>query len=131
MKTKARTLDPLAIYANIESHPPLMREEAQQPYLGKEVDWRLTFAHGSAKGDEVHVSFFVRSPKARLVAGDVRLTDHPWLKSLHVNEPVRVHGRIREVSDVAIYLHIDHLSHERRRTGKANKGVRALSGAVR
>ena len=129
--TQIRALDPSSIYADFESRPPLIREEAQEAYRGKEVDWRLTFANGSAHGEQVHVTFFASSRRARLVAGDVLLSDHPWLKSLRVNEPVRLRGRIREVNAFAIYLDIDELSYERRGTVKANKSVRALSRTVR
>ena len=109
-------ITPAEIYTDINSHPPLMQDDAKKKYIGQEVEWLLTFSSGSVEHDEAHVMF--RSEGRSLgraaglggVSGDVSLSAYPWLKTLRADEPVRVRGRIRGIHFIAIELDILELS---------------------
>ena len=103
-------LTPAEIYAEVESHPPLMQEEAKGKYLGQEVEWFLTFFSGSLYEDQVHLMFHHESRRIGWVTGVVPLSDHLWLKTLRAEEPVQVRGRIRSIDAMAINLDILELS---------------------
>ena len=98
------SLDPAAIFAELETCPPLMREEAQGPYLGRQVTWMLHFADGSTRQGEAYLVFRVEGDGLRMITGTAALADYPWLKSLRANERVRVRGRIRRVGALTIEL---------------------------
>ena len=128
--TKTETADPSAIFAEIKSYPPLMREEVQRPYIGREVEWRLAFSGGSIREGQASLCFFIRQ-EFGMVVGDVPLARYPWLKSLPSDETVRIGGRIRKIDPSTIHLDISRLTHEGRGTRKTDKGVRVLSRTVR
>jgi hypothetical protein len=103
-------LDPANIFAEIEAHPPLMRAEAANTYVGKDIDWLLTFFSGHELGiGRARLTFRIASQGIGMVVGAVSLSDYPWLKSLHADEPVRVRGRIRKIDTMSIELEISEL----------------------
>ena len=103
-------LDPANIFAEIDAHPPLMRRQAVAQYVGRDVDWLLTFFDAHELGnDRARVTFHVASQGMGLVKGAVSLSDYPWLKSLHADEAVRVRGRIRNIDAMSIELEIGEL----------------------
>jgi hypothetical protein len=103
-------LTPEEIYAEIESHPPLMREDAQRAYAGKEVEWLLRFVNGSARQEEARLTFWSEGGRSRMVVGKVSLATYPWLKSLPQGETVRVRGRITEIDSLIVNIDILELS---------------------
>ena len=103
VSTVAR-LDPSSIFAKMDACPPLMRDEAQDAYLGKEVAWLLHFADGAVRQQGEAYLIFQVDDGVRVVTGTVVLADYPWLKSLRTNETVRVRGRIRRVDAMKIEL---------------------------
>ena len=107
-------LKPTAIFAEIKTHPPLMRDEAAQAYLGKYVEWPLMFASGSIwEGDAVRLTFHAEPNGVTWVVGIVSLAKYPWLKMLHADEPVRVCGHIRRIEyPMEIKLDVTHLVQE-------------------
>ena len=94
------------IYADINSYPPLRRQEIANTYIGKEVDWLLTFSNGSEEQDEAHLIFRSEPHQIRMITGTVALSDYPWLRSLASDERVRVRGRIRRVDELITKLDI-------------------------
>ena len=103
-------LDSANIFAEIDAHPPLMREEAVKTYAGKDVDWLLTFFSGREFGSGgVRLTFRVASQGLGMVVGAVSLSDYPWLRSLHADEVVRVRGRIHTIDTLSIELEISEL----------------------
>ena len=99
--------EPAAIFEKMRSCPPLMRTEAQNAYIGKEVAWLLYFADGSIRENgEAHLIFRITSDPVRIdmVTGRVLLADYPWLKSLKAGEAVHVRGRIRQVDSFKIEI---------------------------
>ena len=105
-----KKLEPETIDADINSHPPLMREKIKREYLGKEVEWLVTFADGYEEKGKAHLTFHCEPRALRLVSGTVVLSDYPWLKSLRADEPVQVRGRIRRLGGMAIELDVLELS---------------------
>ena len=98
-------LKPADIYADIDSHPPLMQEDAKEKYLGQEVDWQLKFFSGSVeKKEQARVAFRQELRTPGLVVGTVSLSDYPWLKALRADAVVRVRGRISSIDSMAIAL---------------------------
>ena len=97
-------LRPAGIYAEIKSQPPLMRDEAGHKYVGREVEWLVTFANGWESEGQAHLSFCVEPHVISMVKGTVSLADYPWLKSLRADAVVRVRGRIRRVESMTIEL---------------------------
>ena len=105
MQAEVEMLKPAEIYADIDSNPPLMQEDAKAKYLGHEVDWQLTFFSGSVeKNGQARLAFHHEPRTMGLVVGSVSLPDYPWLKSLRADEAVRVRGRICSVDYMAITL---------------------------
>ena len=102
--TETQALEPSAIYADIDSYPPLMRQEAKEKYIGREVDWLLAFFNGSVEKGRAHLSFHCESRIMQLVGGTISLSDYPWLKSLRADEVVRVRGRISGIDPMTIKL---------------------------
>ena len=110
---KVEMLEPSHIYQDVESHPPLMQEEAQRKYIGQEVEWRLAFFSGSMQQDQAHLMFRCELRQVRPfggITGTVSLSSYPWLKTLPADEPVLVKGRIRRVNSMTIELDILELS---------------------
>ena len=103
-------LDPANLFAEIDAQPPLMRDEAAKRYVGREVDWPLTFFSGHEHDlGQARVMFRVASQGIGMVVGAVSLSDYPWLRSLHADEAVRVRGRIRNIDTMSIELDISDL----------------------
>ena len=103
-------LTPADIYADIESYPPLMQDEIKEKYVGQEVEWLVSFFSGSIHGGKARLMFHHASRRIGGVTGVVALAEYPWLKSLRVDEPTRVKGRIRQIDAMAIELDILGLS---------------------
>ena len=100
-------LAPSGIFAEVESRPPLMREQAKAKYLGKQVKWALAFLDGRAGQDgEARLTFHFDPQDIRMVSGSVRLSDYPRLRSTSVGERIRVRGTIRKVDALCIELDI-------------------------
>lgn len=103
-------LDPANIFAEIDAYPPLMRREAVANYVGREVDWPLTFFDAHELGsDRARVVFHVASQGMGFVKGTASLSDYPWLKSFHSGETVHVRGRICNIDTMFIELEISEL----------------------
>lgn len=104
--TRANVLEPADIFTEIDSRPPLMRDEACKIYVGKEVEWLLAFANGYEFGEKgrVRLSFRCEPRLLGWVVGTVALSDYPWLKSLQADEIVRVRGRISGIDAMTITL---------------------------
>lgn len=103
-------LRPSAIYAEINSHPPLMREQAKAAYIGREVDWPATFTDASEQpGEKASLMFYFEERDVRAVTGVVSLSEYPQLRSLHSDERLRVRGTIRKIDQLFIELDISKL----------------------
>ena len=102
----AKVLEPSEILEEIRTQPPLMRQEVRDTFIGKEVEWLLTFANGSLSRGRADVYFNTAPHDIGMVAGTASLTEYPWLKSLKVGEAVRVHGRINRVQALMVDLDI-------------------------
>src|SRR3989338_552688 len=86
IRGQGEMLELATIDQNIESHPPLMQEAAKKKYLGREVEWPLTFFSGSLRPDgRAHVMFHHASRRFGGVTGDVVLSNYPWLKALRAD----------------------------------------------
>ena len=110
-RSAIRNLDPSEIYADIISRPPLMRAQAAKAYIGKDVDWVLSYANGNELSlGEAWVAFRSGPREIRMIAGTVPLSKYPELKSLPADTAVRVRGKIREVETLIIELDIAELS---------------------
>ena len=107
-------ITPVEIYAEINSHPPLMQAEVQEQFLGQDIEWPLTFVSGTAdKRGGAQLTFRFKPSHPRPFAGiygEVPLSEYPWLKTLPADTPVRVKGRIRQVNELTIKLDILELS---------------------
>lgn len=100
-----RLLEPERIFSEIDAQPPLMREQARAAYVGKGVDWVLTFADGWQESSEfARLAFRQERSVVRFVKATVPLTDCPWLKHMHAGEIMRVRGRIAELDRLSITL---------------------------
>ena len=108
--TAAKALESSDIFEEIQAQPPLMRQEIRDTFIGKEVEWLLTFANGSVSRGQAEVYFNAGPRDSGMVAGTASLAEYPWLKSLRVGEAVRVHGRINCVQALMIDLDILELS---------------------
>ena len=106
-RTKAGSLEPSAIFKEIEAQPPLMRPQAARAYQGMEGDWPLTFANAQeGRSGEAHLYFNFEPHAMRMVRGNVSLRRYPQLRRLQVGAPVRVRGRIQKVDAFFINLEI-------------------------
>jgi hypothetical protein len=107
-------LTPEEIYKEIDSHPPLMQDTAKEKYIGQTVDWPLLFIDGSVnERGEARLTFrYDRQTSYPLagIRGVVALSEHPWLKTLPAETPVRVKAQIRELDALVIKLDILELS---------------------
>ena len=104
MQAEVEMLKPAEIYAEIDSNPPLMQEDAKDKYLGQEVDWLLTFFHGSVENGQARLAFHCKPRVMGLVVCTASLAEYPWLKALHADAAVRVRGRIRSIDSMSITL---------------------------
>ena len=102
--------DPEAVFEDIASVPPLMRENIQHGYEGRAIDWLLMFRNGSVEEDQARLIFWLASGMPRMISGSVSLTRYPWLKSLHADSLVRVRGCIRHIDTASADLDIAGLS---------------------
>lgn len=109
-KTAVKTLTPAAIDAEVRSYPPLKRDSIRKIYVGKEVDWRVTFFTGWKESKGRVGLAFRDKPLGMTIFGHVPLTDYPWLESLNVDEAVWIRGQIRKVDSMTIDLEILELS---------------------
>ena len=109
-RTKAGSLEPSAIFKEIEAQPPLMRPQAARAYQGMESDWPLTFANAQeGRSGEAHLYFNFEPHAMRMVRGNASLRKYPQLRRLQVGAPVRVRGRIKKVDTFFIELDIQDL----------------------
>ena len=101
------SFEPADIFATIEARPPLMRKEAAASFIGREVNWTLTFSNGSEERPGQAWLIFRSDPhNMRMVAGYASLADHPSLKTLQRNETVLVSGWVRKIDALYIELEI-------------------------
>ena len=105
-----RPLQPSEIFAKIEACPPLMRDQTMQRYIGRTVNWLLTFRNGSTNDrGQARLIFNTQPDGIRMIAGTAPLSKYPGLKSLPSGESVRVRGRIRKIDSVCVNLDITEL----------------------
>ena len=107
-QAEAGSLEPLAIFKDIEAQPPLMRPKVARAYRGVEGNWPLTFANAQeGRSGEARLYFNVE-PRAimKMVSGSVSLRKYPQLRRLEVGASVRVRGRIQKVDTFFIELEI-------------------------
>lgn len=104
------SFEPADIFAAIEARPPLMRKEAAASFIGREVNWTLTFSNGSEERPGQAWLIFRSDPHhVKMVAGYASLSDHPNLKTLQPGETVLASGRIRKIDTLYIELDIQDL----------------------
>jgi len=105
--SEVETLAPGEIFATIQAQPPLMRQQAANAHLGREVHWVLTFENGSEEpSGQAWLIFRFDPHNMRMVEGRVSLSDYPSLRSMQSGETVLVHGRVQKVDALAIKLEI-------------------------
>lgn len=105
--SEVRSFEPVEIFAAIDAQPPLMRKEAANAYIGKEVHWALTFSDGSEEHQgQASLAFHFDTRDIRMVLGRVLLSDYPSLKSMQSDEAVLVHGRVQKISAMFLELEI-------------------------
>ncbi len=98
-------LEPGDIFAEIEACPPLMRTQTKAVYIGREVDWTLTFADGyEDRPGYARVMFHYQPHEVKFIAMGVPLADYPWLRPTHPGEVIRVRGRIADIGTLSIEL---------------------------
>ena len=103
-------VDPTGIAREIESQPPLMREQAASAYLGKEVDWCVAYRNAyELSSRRVQLLLAYEARHAPMITGTVALSEYPELKRLRAGETVRVRGTIRGVDMLQIALDIREL----------------------
>ena len=105
--TKTKQLEPSDIFEEIQAQPPLMRQEIRDTFIGREVEWLLTFANGSVSRGRAEVYFNAAPHDIGMVVGTASVAEYPWLKSLRDGEAVHVRGRICRVE--ALMIHLDKL----------------------
>ena len=106
-----KSLDPSAIFSEIEAQPPLMRPQAARAYQGMEGNWPLTFPNAQeGRSGQAHLYFNFEPHAMRLIRGTASLRKYPQLKQLQVGAPVRVRGRIQKVDAFFISLDIRDLA---------------------
>ena len=109
-QAKAGSLVPSAIFKEIEAQPPLMRPELVRQYIGMDVDWPATLADArEQRPGEIHVVGWSTSRGNRLIVVDVPFSAYPHLKTVRVNDPFRVKGKIKRIDAIAIELEIAEL----------------------
>ena len=106
----SEAITPSGIFEEFDTQPPLMRRSFMEKYLGMEVDWSVTFADAwEGHTETVRVAFRFEPHSVRMITSDVLLSDYPRLRNLRAGEPLRVRGRIREVSRLWIELDVAEL----------------------
>lgn len=105
-----KSLEPSAIFAEIESHPPLMREQAKTAYIGKEVAWSVIFVNGYQQSSgEARLTFQPEPNEIKFISVTARLTDYPWLTSTRAGETVHLRGNIRNINTLSIEVSLKEL----------------------
>lgn len=100
-------LQPVEIFAAIDAQPSLMREDACEAYVGKEIDWSLAFINAKKSGRGQALAVFHFKPRGlRLIMGKARLSAHPELEFMRDGEIARVRGTIRRIDALCIELDI-------------------------
>lgn len=101
---------PQHIFAEIEAQPPLMRPQAAKAYLGKAVDWPMTFANANEEpAGQARALFRFGPHEIKLITGNVPLSRYPQLRSMRAGERLRVRGTIRKIDTLFIELDISEL----------------------
>jgi len=104
------SIEPGQIFADIQAQPPLMRQQAANAYLGREVHWALTFEDGNEdQSGEAWVVFRFDSHNVRMVEGRVSLSVYPSLRSMRSGETALVHGWVCKIGALSIELEIQDL----------------------
>ena len=81
-----------------------------QLFIGRRVDWLLTFRNGGINDrGQAWLIFSTQPNSVRMVAGTALLSKYPGLKSLPSGETVRVRGRIRKIDSICANLDITEL----------------------
>ncbi len=97
--------EPSDIFTELDSCPPLMREEAKNVYLSTHVDWLLTFSNGEIDPQKQARLILRYDPhSARMVVASVALHDYPWLRSTPTGKLIQVSGRISKIEPLWIEL---------------------------
>ncbi len=108
--TRKGVLEPAKIFAEIETQPPLMRQQAAQTYIGKVINWPVIFSNASEQpSGQAHLIFCFGSHHINMITGNVSLSDYPQLRSLRSGERLRVRGTIRKIDQLFIELDISKL----------------------
>src|SRR3989338_8153414 len=82
--TEAKSFEPAEIFSEISACPPLMRTQTKAVYIGREVDWTLTFTDGyEDRPGCARVMFHYQPHEVKFIAMGVPLADYPWLRSAH------------------------------------------------
>ena len=102
------SISPEKIFKDIDSHPPLQRIAITKSYVGNRVGWLLNFVSAREEKDG-RVRVLLNSPPADpfpfpLIRGEVKLSDYPWLKTLHEGSKVHVLGTISDIDEIGIEL---------------------------
>ena len=107
-QTKTRSLEPSAIFKEIEAQPPLMRSRAARAYQGMESDWSLIFANAQEGRSGDARLYFNCEPRRMMgmISGNASLRKYPQLRRLQAGTPVRVRGTIQKVDACFIELEI-------------------------
>ena len=102
--------DPLELFTQINSLPPLMRADAANAYVGTMVEWNLIFVDGDETvSGRARLVFRSGATGVRMIMTDASLEDYPYLRSLPSGEAVRVRGRIRNIDALCINLDLTEL----------------------
>lgn len=102
-----RSIEPPAIFAEIDAQPPLMRQRAAAIYLGKEVCWSLKFRNATEfSPGQAHLMFGFGNEIVRMVTGEISLATHPGLVTARVGENLLVRGHLRRIDNMTIELDI-------------------------
>lgn len=105
-----KPLEPSAIFGEIESHPPLMREQARAAYIGREVAWSAIFVNGYEQSPgQVRLTFQPEPNEIKFISVTTRLSDYPWLKSACAGEAVRLRGNIRSIDTLSVEVDLKEL----------------------
>ncbi len=103
-------MDPAQITRDLEMQPPLMRREAASVYVGKDVDWLMTYRNAyEISSRRAQLVFAYEASHAPIITGAVALSAYPQLKHLRAGETVRVRGMIRSIDLLQITVDIKEL----------------------
>lgn len=96
---------PEKIISEIQSAPPLQREDIAKTYAGVPVSWELYFASGQPEKEEYRL-FFLTAPDSikAFITCSVPKTNNEHLRRLAEKTKLRVQGKIDKITDRTIWL---------------------------